>query len=462
MPWEVFISYASEDKPTADAACAVLEKAGLRCWIAPRDVAPGADWGSAVVEGLEKCRVVVLIFSSHANRSRHIRRELERAVSFGATIIPLRIEDVDPTMAVSYFVSSVHWMDALTPPLEAHLENLAASIGRLLELPPRQFMPGTNSFGEVETRRKGNKQPTGILGRRNIAIAAAVVLAVTASFAVFAYRALTLPGESQPFDAMAIPFISQERRQSTQQFYPAAPGFKAVALAFDGLGIAAGASSEEAARQQALEDCRSSARRPCLVYAVGAQVVWPKKTLPPLPLSVDISGVASIERLDVNKLPSFARGNLADLASSYSPSEDQWKTLAVGTGGPVTWTIGSSNLKDSIRRTLEKCSYFTSTQCLLMAVGNYLTQPLPTLRKLKDVFLFSNDTQIPSADRDRLEKVYLGDNWRAIAKGEHGTWEAVAGKPSEAEAIGSVLELCARSGDTCRVFAIGNFLVEGQ
>ncbi len=97
-----------------------------------------------------------------------------------------------------------------------------------------------------------------------------------------------------------------------------------------------------------------------------------------------------------------------------------------------------------------------------MAVGDYLTQPLPTMRKLKDVFLFSNDTQIPSADRDRLEKVYLGDNWRAIAKGEHGTWEAVAGMPSEAGAIGSVLELCARSGDTCRLFAIGNFLVEDQ
>ena len=35
---DVFISYAHEDKPMADALCATLEQNGLRCWIAPRDV----------------------------------------------------------------------------------------------------------------------------------------------------------------------------------------------------------------------------------------------------------------------------------------------------------------------------------------------------------------------------------------------------------------------------------------
>lgn len=40
---DVFISYASSDKPVADAVCAALEQRGIRCWIAPRDILPGLD-----------------------------------------------------------------------------------------------------------------------------------------------------------------------------------------------------------------------------------------------------------------------------------------------------------------------------------------------------------------------------------------------------------------------------------
>ena len=38
---DVFVSYATEDRSTAEAVCAALEAKGLRCWIAPRDIHPG-------------------------------------------------------------------------------------------------------------------------------------------------------------------------------------------------------------------------------------------------------------------------------------------------------------------------------------------------------------------------------------------------------------------------------------
>ena len=40
MAHDVFISHSSKDKPIADAICANLEGTGIRCWIAPRDIAP--------------------------------------------------------------------------------------------------------------------------------------------------------------------------------------------------------------------------------------------------------------------------------------------------------------------------------------------------------------------------------------------------------------------------------------
>jgi hypothetical protein len=134
MAYDVFISYSHIDKAAADAACATLERAGIRCWIAPRDIMPGTEWSAAIVNAIDQCRVIVLIFSASANASRQIRREVERAITTGAAVVPVRIENVNPTESLAYFMSTVHWLDALTPPLENHLQRLADSIKALLQV----------------------------------------------------------------------------------------------------------------------------------------------------------------------------------------------------------------------------------------------------------------------------------------------------------------------------------------
>lgn len=133
MTHDVFISYSSKDKPTADAACHALEQAGLRCWIAPRDIHPGQDWGEAIIEGISGAKVFVLVFSANANTSQQIKREVERAVNRGTPIIPFRIENVAPAASLEYFISTPHWLDAFTPPLEEHLAYLVRSVSGLID-----------------------------------------------------------------------------------------------------------------------------------------------------------------------------------------------------------------------------------------------------------------------------------------------------------------------------------------
>jgi hypothetical protein len=113
---DAFISYSHMDKLTAEAVCVALEAAGIRCWIAPRDIAPGAEWGESIVNGIDRCPVMVLIFSSNANESRQVRREVERAVNRGLTIVPMRLEQTEPRRSLAYFLAGIHWLDALTPP----------------------------------------------------------------------------------------------------------------------------------------------------------------------------------------------------------------------------------------------------------------------------------------------------------------------------------------------------------
>jgi hypothetical protein len=134
MSHDVFISYSSKDKNAADAACAVLERNGLRCWIAPRDVLPGVTWGSAIVAAIHEVKLFVLVFSGSANTSPQIEREVERAISTGIPVIPFRIEDVKPSESLEYFISASHWLDAFTQPMEQSLETLAKVARNLIEI----------------------------------------------------------------------------------------------------------------------------------------------------------------------------------------------------------------------------------------------------------------------------------------------------------------------------------------
>lgn len=125
---DVFVSYSETDKATADAIVASLESSEIRCWIAQRDITPGTSWSEAIVEAIASSKVMVLVLSANSNASRQVIREVERAVASGVMILPFRIEDVDPTGAMAYFLGTEHWLDAVTPPMQRHIDRLAATL----------------------------------------------------------------------------------------------------------------------------------------------------------------------------------------------------------------------------------------------------------------------------------------------------------------------------------------------
>ena len=137
MAHDVMISHSHADKLAADAACAALEARGIRCWIAPRDINPGQDWAASIVEAIRGARVMLLVFSRNANQSAQVQREVGQAANSGKVLLPLRIEDVLPEAALEYYLGSPHWLDAITPPFEAHLEKLADACASLLAVTGR-------------------------------------------------------------------------------------------------------------------------------------------------------------------------------------------------------------------------------------------------------------------------------------------------------------------------------------
>lgn len=124
MARDIFISYSQPDRDCAFELVARLEGQGIGCWIAPRDIAPSADWAAEIMDAISAARTMILVFSASSSLSPQVRREVERAVHKQLSILPFRIEDVLPSKSLEFFLSTQHWMDAFPPPREPHYARL--------------------------------------------------------------------------------------------------------------------------------------------------------------------------------------------------------------------------------------------------------------------------------------------------------------------------------------------------
>jgi tetratricopeptide (TPR) repeat protein/TolB-like protein len=160
MQNDVFISYSSKDTDTANTILAYLEMKGLKCWIAQRDIRPGANYGEVLMQNLSASKVVVLILSRHSNASQQVMREIERAVNKRITIIPFRIDDVRLSNALEYFISACQWLDARKQIGEEVLDQLYGIIHHMVvnNLSEESINVNTlSNYGGTEGRSKIKK-----------------------------------------------------------------------------------------------------------------------------------------------------------------------------------------------------------------------------------------------------------------------------------------------------------------
>jgi serine/threonine protein kinase/ankyrin repeat protein len=165
---DVFVSHSTKDKQTADAVVVALESSRVRCWVAPRDISPGADWGASIIDAISNSRVMVLVYSANSNESKQVIREVERAVSKGLTIIPLRIDATPPSKNMEYFISTSHWLNAMTPPLEAHLAVLVRTVqGLTAHAPPQPSAVPGKATGALQPSAPTPVRPTAVARQSN-------------------------------------------------------------------------------------------------------------------------------------------------------------------------------------------------------------------------------------------------------------------------------------------------------
>jgi hypothetical protein len=127
----IFISYSSKDQKIALTICHALEARGHNCWIAVRDIGAGENFQEAIVKALRDARLMLLVFTSNANNSDEIKKEIVLAGQNRVTVIPVRVEDVVPNDALAYEFATRQWFD-LFKDWEREIERLVLQIGGIL------------------------------------------------------------------------------------------------------------------------------------------------------------------------------------------------------------------------------------------------------------------------------------------------------------------------------------------
>ena len=159
---DVFISYASQDSAVANAVVTALEHQGLNCWLAPRNIKPGAVYADAIVGGINESKALVLVLSANAMASAHVGREIERAASKRKQLIAFRIDTTPLSRELEYFLSNSQWIDVSAAGMPTALAKLAEAVGQ-------------GSGGSPHGHPAGN----GVGGtKKRVAIAAAVAIAL--------------------------------------------------------------------------------------------------------------------------------------------------------------------------------------------------------------------------------------------------------------------------------------------
>ena len=227
-PRDVFITYATPDFPAAQAVCDALERAGLSCWMAPRDVMPGDFYGNAIVHAIDRSKVSVLVLSANATASPHVLIEVERATSKRHSVVALRLDDVARPAAFEYFLNASQWLDASYDNLHAVLPRLVEAVGLLVA----KSAPGSGepSAGHAAPSRPSHHfQPPVVPTRSGWKIAAVILAIVLLGFAGFriwiANRAAAVPQKAAvpdfsppPHSIAVLPLVNMSGDASQDYF----------------------------------------------------------------------------------------------------------------------------------------------------------------------------------------------------------------------------------------------------
>ncbi len=152
MNYDVFVSYSRSDETFAIALKDILEKKGVRCW-RDREGIGIAKWAGKIVEAIDSVSFIVLIFSSNAQNSENVLKELTLAAENHCTVIPVRIENVKPAGDFRYHLATPNIIDIFDNE-SGYLDEVSEQIKDLVTSSRKQRVADNISSEDITAKEK--------------------------------------------------------------------------------------------------------------------------------------------------------------------------------------------------------------------------------------------------------------------------------------------------------------------
>lgn len=154
-----FISYSSKNQSSADAMRILLNSKGIDTWMAPGDIPAGSKYAGVIKQALSECSCLVLMLSQATQNSEWVPKEVERAIHYKKTIIPVQIEDVVLTDEFDQYlcnthIISVNKIDEESAAIKNLINSISVCVGySFTDLKSEGFTPNLNDsvfFGRYQ------------------------------------------------------------------------------------------------------------------------------------------------------------------------------------------------------------------------------------------------------------------------------------------------------------------------
>lgn len=127
----MYLYHSSADLAVSEKLYKYLEANGIKCWIDTKNVT--RFYARSIIEGIMQSQIMVVVFSRHSNVSPHVENEVDNAFNERKVIIPFRIEDIEMSDVLLYYLRKSHYVDGYLDPVAAFDELKEQIISNLPE-----------------------------------------------------------------------------------------------------------------------------------------------------------------------------------------------------------------------------------------------------------------------------------------------------------------------------------------
>ena len=167
-----FISYSSKNRSSADAMIALLRQRHIDVWVAPDDIPPGSKYAQVIGRAIKECACMVLLFTNDAQNSPWVPKEVERAINYKKTIIPVQLEEVQLNEEFELYISTeqiiaVDRIDEKSDKIQRVIDSVIAKTGQNTPASGKEQTPDPASGAKIAIaeEKPKRKRSTGLQER---------------------------------------------------------------------------------------------------------------------------------------------------------------------------------------------------------------------------------------------------------------------------------------------------------